>query len=213
MTVSRGPLLSLGIEDWGTLERVLYALAGEPAAVETSMERVTEVALWMLKQVLGEVSLDFAVFNEPIAGSHAPVVSPAHYRRFALPHYRRLVERLRRANVAALIVQSYGQVEVLAPLWLEAGINTFWLYHAWQSDIDIQGLRRRCGNDLRLIGGMPANALLAGRAAIDEALQSTVAPLLEEGQYLPMLDDRVRFYVPYELYRYYRAGLEKPAGP
>jgi hypothetical protein len=209
MGVSRGLLRSLGIDDWRTLERVLYALCDEPAEVEATMQAATELSEWALAQVLRDVGLDFAIFNEPIGSFHAPVVSPAHYRRFFLPHLRRLVERLRAAGVPALIVQSYGQVEALVPLWLEVGINVLWCYHAGPAGIDYLGLRRRYGKELRLIGGIPAMAVLQGRQAIDEALANTAAPLLGQGGYLPMLDDRVRVNVPYENYRYYRAQLEK----
>jgi hypothetical protein len=209
MGMSRGLLQSLGIEDWRTLERVLCALCDEPAAVEATMERVLELTLRVLEEVLREVTLEFAIFSEPIASFHSPVVSPAHYRRFALPHLRRLVERLQTAEVTAIVMQSYGQVEALVPLWLEAGINTLWCCHAYPSGIDYVRLRRRYGKELRLIGGIPAAALLRGQRAIDEALRNTAAPLLEAGGYLPMVDDRVRSYVLYENYCYYRTRLEK----
>jgi uroporphyrinogen decarboxylase-like protein len=212
MGMSRGLLQSLGIEDWSTLERVLCALCDEPAAVEATMECVLELTLQVLEEVLREVTLDFAIFSEPIASFHALVVSPAHYRRFALSHLRRLVERLHAAEVTSIVMQSYGQVEALVPLWLEAGVNTLWCCHAGPSGIDNARLRRRYGKELRLIGGIPAAALLQGQQAIDEALRKTAAPLLEAGGYLPIVDDRVRSYVPYENYRYYRTQLEKLVG-
>jgi uroporphyrinogen decarboxylase len=162
-----------------------------------------------LEQVLPVVTPEFALLNEPIASFHAPVISPTHYRRFALPHLRRLVERLRMAGTGAIVVQVYGQVEALIPLWLEAGVNTLWCYHAWAARMDYLGLRRHYGKELRLIGGIPAVAVLQGQATIEEALRSTVAPLLEQGGFLPMLDDRVRANVPYRNYRYYRTRLER----
>jgi hypothetical protein len=209
MGVSRGLLLSLGIEDWGTLEQVLCALVDEPAAVEAVMEAVMDLSLWALEQVLSRVKLEFAIFSEPIASFHAPVVSPAHYRRFALPGIRRMAEALRAAGVAAVIAQSYGQVEGLVPLWLEAGINTLWCCHAHPAGIDYVSLRHRYGKELRLIGGIPSTALVEGTAAVDAALASTAVPLLEGGRYLPLVDDRVRHYVPFANYCHYRARLQR----
>jgi hypothetical protein len=208
IAISRGLFRSLGIEDWGSLVSVLCALCDEPDEVEATMESATGLSLRILGRVAAEVSLDFALFNEPIAAFHAPVVSPAHYRRFVLPHLQRLVAVLRAAGVPVLIVQTYGQVEPLIPLWQEAGINTLWCYHAQPAGIDYGALRRRYGRDLRLIGGIPTAALSEGPGAIEEALDRVAAPLLAEGGYLPMLDDRVRATVPYDNYRYYRDRLQ-----
>jgi uroporphyrinogen decarboxylase len=207
--VSRGLFRSLGIEDWGTLTSVLYALCDEPGEVEATMECATELSLRVLKRVVAQVTLDFAIFNEPVASFHAPVVSPAHYRRFVMSHLQRLVTALRAAGVPVLIVQAYGQVEPLIPLWREVGIHTLWCYHAQPAGIDYRALRRRYGSDLRLIGGIPTAALRQGPGAIEEALARVVVPLLAEGGYLPMLDDRVRETVPYDNYCYYRTRLEQ----
>jgi hypothetical protein len=119
------------------------------------------------------------------------------------------VEALQAAGVTAFIVQSYGQVEALLPLWLEAGINTLWCCHAWQAGTDYVKLRHRYGKELRLIGGIPSTVLLEGRQAIDAAIAAAAAPLLEEGSYLPMVDDRVRPNVLYANYCYYRTRLQR----
>ena len=62
-----------------------------------------------------------------------------------------------------------------------------------------------------LIGGAPAWSRRLKRidTLIDEALRRIVAPLLEQGGYLPLLDDRVRTNVSYEHYRYYRTRLQQ----
>ncbi|MBI4553206.1 MAG: hypothetical protein HY710_13170 [Candidatus Latescibacteria bacterium] len=208
MTVSRGVFRSLRVDDWGTLTMLLLTMADDPVVIESIMEDVTDLSLWALDRVLAELTLDFAIFNEPIASFHAPVLSPAYYRRFALPHYVRVIERLRMAGIPVVVVQTYGNVEPLIPLWLEVGVNTLWGFHANQARMDYVALRQRYGKALRLIGGMNAAMLLKGQAAIDEELRRTVLPLVEEGGYLPMLDDRVRPGVPYAHYRYYRTRLE-----
>ena len=209
MVVSRGVFLSQGVGDWRSLERLLFAMADAPSEVESVQEAATALSLWALERVCAEVTLDFAVFSEPIASFHAPVISPAYYRRFAMPYYRRAVDRLRAADVNVVVLQAFGNVNPFIPLFLEVGMNALWCSHTRPAGMDYAAIRRRYGKDLRLIGGIDAVALAKGRPAIDRALENTVAPLLESGGYLPLLDDRVRPDVPYEAYRYYRTQLEK----
>jgi uroporphyrinogen decarboxylase len=69
-------------------------------------------------------------------------------------------------------------------------------------------LRGEFGRDLKLIGGIDLDALRDGKAAIRQAVES-VAPLVEEGGYIPLADGRVRAEVPYENYVYYRKLLNE----
>ena len=209
ITVNRGVFQSLGVGNWATLLDVLLGMTDEPMKVEAVLSEVTELSLWAVETATQRVTPDFAVFGEPIASFHAPVISPYHYRRFAVPCYRRIVEALRNAGVTCIVVQVWGNARVFIPLWLDIGINTLWFSHTRSSYTDYLSLRREYGTDLRLIGGIDAGMLIKDRNAIDEELNTTVPPLLEGGGYLPLLDDRVRPDVPYENYAYYRTQLEK----
>ena len=208
MTVSRGVFQCLGVGAWDSLERLLFAMADAPDVIEEAMQHATNLSLWALDRVLDEVTLDFAILSEPVASFHAPVISPAYYRRFAMPHVTRLIDRLQMADVKVIMIQLYGNVTPLIPLWLEAGVNTLRCAHANQRDMDYLALRRQYGKSLRLIGGIDTISLQMGKAAIDAELRRVVLPLSEEGGYLPMLDDRVRPDVPYANFCYYREQLE-----
>ncbi|MDP6775245.1 MAG: uroporphyrinogen decarboxylase family protein [Candidatus Latescibacteria bacterium] len=209
MSVSRGVFLTAGVGTWDTLTGLLYAMYDDPAAVERAMESAADLSLWLLEQLPPGLSLDYAVLSEPIASFHGPVVSPAHYRRFALPHYRRLLDHLGSLGVQVMVVQAYGQIEPLLPLLLETGFNTLWCSHATQAGVDYVRLRHDHGRDLRLIGGIDTEVLRKDRRAIDEELTTRIRTLLDSGGYLPLLDDRVRVDVPHDNYTYYRSQLEK----
>ena len=209
MSVCRGVFLSAGVGTWATLTGLLYAMYDEPDAVERAMESAVDLALWSLDEMDPGVDLDFATFSEPIASFHGPVISPAHYRRFALPHYRRLVDRLQALGVRVVVVQAFGQIGSLLSLLVETGINALWCSHANQAGVDYLKLRQEYGTDLRLIGGIDTEMLRKDRRAIDDVLADRVHPLLEGGGYLPLLDDRVRIDMPYDNYGYYRSELEK----
>ncbi|MCK4316911.1 MAG: hypothetical protein KAX24_14180, partial [Anaerolineae bacterium] len=75
--------------------------------------------------------------------------------------------------------------------------------------LDYVALRREYGRDLRLIGGIDVRVLEADRVAVEAEVMRVVPPLLEQGGYVPMVDGRVRKYVPYENYRAYRELIRK----
>jgi hypothetical protein len=70
-------------------------------------------------------------------------------------------------------------------------------------------LRREFDSRLRFFGGVDWRVVLQGPQAIDEELEQTVRPLLEQGGYVPYLDDTIRAYIPFDQFRYYRDRLDK----
>jgi uroporphyrinogen decarboxylase len=92
------------------------------------------------------------------------------------------------------------------------GLDTLWNEHCNAAGDDYVALRRRFGKNLRLIGGIDSRALYQDRRAVDDAIERVVPPLLEDGGYLPSVDDRVRSNVPFENYRYYRERLAALVG-
>jgi uroporphyrinogen decarboxylase len=99
-------------------------------------------------------------------------------------------------------------MKVLIPSLLNWGIDVLWACEVEQSVMNYPALRAEFGGDLKLIGGIDLDALREGKAAIREAVK-TVAPLVEEGGYIPLADGRVRAEVPYENYVYYRELLRE----
>jgi uroporphyrinogen-III decarboxylase len=76
-------------------------------------------------------------------------------------------------------------------------------------------LRQRFGRELRLLGGIDKRAMIAGRDAIDAEL-ARVAPLAQEGGFIPWCDHHVPPDVPLEHYLYYVERMKEmtldPAG-
>ena len=65
------------------------------------------------------------------------------------------------------------------------------------------------------LAATPVLVRTAGRdmeqAAVEAEVVRVAPPLLEQGGYVPMVDGRVRKYVPYENYRVYRELIQKLA--
>lgn len=207
--VWRGILQTLGIADGHTLVDVLLFLADYPDRVEAMMDRYSDWVARLLERALADVAPDFLVLGEPIASHHAPVISPAMARRFLAPCYRKLIGLGRRHGITLFAYDSYGQVGPLLEMAVEAGCNVLWLGQAGAVGLDYRELRRRFGPGLGLMGGIDARILRAGPEAIDRELRRVALPLLEQGRYLPMLDDRVRTTTSAAGFAAYRAALDR----
>lgn len=211
ITAWRGMLLSLAVGGWSSLEDVMYGISDHPELIDETMGHVTDFMLALIEKALNEVRFDFALLSEPIASLHAPVVGPATYRRHVLPGLRRVVERLRAAGIDILILNTHGAVQSIIPLALEAGVNSVWIGSARAAGVDYLELRKQFGKDLRLIGGLDVRVLEQDKKTIEREIMSVAPPLLEQGGYVPMVDERVRSHISFENYSYYRELIRKLA--
>jgi hypothetical protein len=207
-----GLLQMLGVGDWDSLVAACEALVSRPAQVESLLERTTEFHCLLLERVLARVRVDYAAFYEPIASNAGPVVSPAMFERYSIPGYRRVIDLLVRHGVPLRILcTTGGNLRPLLPSLLDAGINGFWISNIMSAGMEYHALRRDYGAEVALIGGIDSTALLRGEAAVRRAVKETVPPLLDQGRYLPCLDDRPRDNTPFAMYALYRELLAEIA--
>ena len=209
--VCRGFFLSLVVGNWESLTDVLYMMADAPGRLAGMTAFLADFLVEVVTPALEAVQFDYALFNEPIASNTAPVIGPDTFQRFMQPLYRRLCDVLDAHGVEVRVFDSHGHVQELIPVVLEAGINALWIGNAGPAGLDYVAIRREYGRDLGLIGGIDVRVLEADRAAIETEVMRVVPPLLEQGGYVPMVDGRVRSYVPYENYRLYRELIQKLA--
>ncbi|MDK1021359.1 MAG: uroporphyrinogen decarboxylase family protein [Candidatus Hydrogenedentes bacterium] len=205
---NEGLLQVIGISGGESLRRALVGLCERPHLAKAAMDRYADYVEGLLVRALSKVKLDYAVLYEPIASNHAPVISPAMYECFALPALRRVVECLEGHGVEFRFMWSAGQVNSLIPLWLDAGINGLILNQAGQAGITYGALRREFGPELLFFGGVDWRSVVKGPETTDMFLEREVRPVLEEGGYIPHLDDTVRAYMPFDHFRHYRRRLD-----
>jgi len=193
------------LRNWMGVEGISLALYDQPAFIERAVEEITECILAVMDKALVGVDYDFAVFWEDMAYKSASLISPAMYRRFFLPHYRRITDRLHQAGIDIMMLDSDGNVEELIPCWLDVGIN--WIYPMEvAAEMDVVAMRKRFGKELLIAGGMDKRVLASNKAAIKEMVDAVV-PLLQEGGYIAGCDHAMPQDIPWENYIYYRKLL------
>jgi len=136
-----------------------------------------------------------------MASKNGPLLSPAQFRRFIMPGYRRVMEAARSRGCALSIVDCDGNPAELVPCWLEVGVNVMFPLEV-QAGSDPVEWRKRYGTSLLLRGGVDKEAVARGPRAIADELRR-VRPLVEQGGYVPHLDHLVPPTVPYENYLEY----------
>jgi hypothetical protein len=91
---------------------------------------------------------------------------------------------------------------VLAPLWLEAGVNGLRPFEI-AAGCDPVAMRKRYGRDLIIQGGIDKRALARGPEDIDREVLSKVPWLCLQGGFFPQVDHLVPPDVPLQNYIYY----------
>jgi len=189
------------LRDWIGVENLSLMLFDDPSLVHEMTEYLGDLFVRVLRRAVEEVDIDFAMFWEDMCYKSGPLVSPAMFREFLLPHYRKVTRFLEDHGVELSWVDCDGNIEALIPLWLEGGVRGFYPLEV-ASDMDAVALRRQYGQRIVMWGNVDKRALTAGREAIDAEI-ARLEPIVSQGGFLPLVDHGVPDDVPYDHYLYY----------
>lgn len=187
------------------MERFMTAFYEEPALIHDMFSFWGEFVRATLAPVLAAVKLDFVTFAEDLAYKNGPHISPRIYEEFWLPHQDPVVADLHAAGVPVVCMWSAGNLTALLPLMLEHGINCTWPLER-MSGMDPLTVRAEFGKRLRLGGGIPKEALIAGPEAVAREIEY-LTPLMKEGGFVPAVDDMPPPETAWGTYRGYVEGM------
>jgi uroporphyrinogen decarboxylase len=139
---------------------------------------------------------------EDMSYSHGPLLGVPAFLAHCVPQYRRISDLLREYGTDIIMLDSDGDVRLLLPGWLAGGVNCAFPLEVGTWGADPVEVRRRFGQDLRIAGGFSKRTLARGKDAI-AAEVDRLAPLVEEGGFIPFCDHRVPPDVSLENYLYY----------
>ncbi|MCX6622550.1 MAG: hypothetical protein NTY38_16075, partial [Acidobacteria bacterium] len=189
------------------VEQLCMLFYDDPAWVQEMMEADADFLIAMLGQLLEVTDIDVFGFWEDMGYKSGPLISPAFARKFMLPCYRKVVDFARSRGVRYFCLDSDGQVDLLIPVWMDAGIDILYPFEV-QAGMDVRAVRKKYGKSLRLWGGMDKRALCCGEQEIDAEIDKH-RPLIEEGGFVPMLDHSAPPDIPYRNYCYFMERLRK----
>lgn len=201
--VAAGGSLYGWLRDWMGVENLSLVVYDDPGFFQEMVTTVADCIVGSLKHVL-EAGLrpDACGLWEDMCYNAGPLLSPAHFKKYLVPHYRRITDLMRSAGVDVIWVDCDGNIEQLIPLWLDAGVNCMFPVEIGTWGADPVQYRRKYGKDLLMMGGFDKHILARSKQAIEDEVRR-LTPLVEEGGFIGFCDHRVPPDVPLENYVHY----------
>ena len=139
--------------DWVGFENLSTMFYDDPKLVHDMMEHNTVFIIDVLKRGICDGMIDCVTLNEDMAYKHASMISPAMFKEFMLPRYKRIIRELKSCGLPVFLVDSDGHISELLPFWIEAGADGCWPIEI-AADNDPVEYRRRFGNSISMWGGI-----------------------------------------------------------
>ena len=173
------------------LETFLETLNDDPAFIEDIFDFWADFLIEFLRPVVEVVNVDYVFLMEDgLAYKNSTLVSPAMYRRLWMPYVKRVCDFLRDHGVNIIGHYTSGNIAPLIPTFLETGFNLFAPLEV-AADMDAVALRKEYGNDVLLMGNIGRAALMEGPEAVEKEFYAKVPWLIEQGGYIPAVDDMI----------------------
>lgn len=192
---------------WMGTEKACTIFYDDPALAEEILDFLTDFFIETTRRALNEVEVDWYNYFEDFAFKTGPLISPKIFKQFLLPRYRRINNHLRAHGVDIISLDSDGNIEVLLPMIIEAGINHICPLEQ-AAGMDAVKIRKQYGTALAMLGSIDKRELAKGKREIEKELLRQVPYLLETGGYIPTVDHTIPPDVSYDNFIYY-LGLKK----
>lgn len=187
-------------------EKLFMTYYDDPKLIKDILEHLCTLWCGIVEELTSKIDFDIAYFWEDMAGKNGSLISPAIFKEFMTPYYRRIISLLNSKGINKCIVDTDGYVEELIPLFLNAGVNLMYPFER-QANNDLLYYRKKYP-DLVMIGGFDKNALYKGKKVIDDELE-IIKKLIPEGGYIPLCDHLVPPNSSWDNFSYYRKCLNE----
>lgn len=159
----------------GGMERGLMMYAERPDIVEAAARRSVKQQNFNDEYFI-RAGQDGVLFEQDMAASKGPLISPNMFRRYCMPFMSERVGNVRDRGQQT-ILHNCGNNRPLIPMFIEAGVQC---YESLQSipDMDIAGLKRDFGDKMCFWGGVSLEVLIQGEP---EDVRLCIRQAMEKG--------------------------------
>jgi len=203
-----GPFWQL--REWCGFEPLCMLLAEDPDFVREMIEFWTEFVSRTMRRALEAGIVDRIWVNEDMAYKEKSMISPRMTRQFLLPAWQRWAGEARQAGVPLIDEDSDGYVGELIPIWIEAGFNVCDPIEVAAGN-DMVAYRKKYGRKMAFRQGVDKRCIASGGSTIEQELQR-LAPVIQDGGYIPGCDHGVPADVSWQNFVHYAALLAELTG-
>ena len=160
------------------MENLMVQLYADPEFVQRVAAMVTEYSLKQL-DMLAEAGLDVLVVEDDIANTHAPLISPDHFKRYIHPFNRQLVDRAHDLGLK-VVRHSDGNLWSLLDLLVATGYDGLNPLEP-QAGMELKKVKQHWGDKICLLGNIDCMYLLPSgtteqvEAAVKQAIEDAAA--------------------------------------
>lgn len=186
-------------------ERLLTVLYDDPELVLAINEDLCNLWISIYDPILQQVDVDMALIWEDMCFKTGPFISPAMFRKFMLPFYKKLTNFFRDHGVKTIFVDTDGNCWKLIPLFIEGGVTGLYPFEV-NAGMDVVKVRESFPR-LQMIGGIDKMTLFGGEEEIDKELAYKVRSIVGQGGFIPTIDHLVPMDVSWPAFKHYRTNL------
>ncbi len=179
---------------------LLVNFADDPKLVHGISELISDFYCTLIRLAI-EAGADGISLGDDWAGTNSPFMSPAHFREFVLPYFRRAVQTSKDSG-AYVIKHCDGNLWSLMDMVVEAGIDAI---NPIQPDagMDIGEMKRRYGDRICLTGNIDCGYVLSN-APVEEVVREVKEAIRKAGPrggYIMMSSNSIHSSVKPENYK------------
>jgi len=191
--------------DFMGVENLLIAFIEEPELVHDMMDYLTDLWLSVYAKAVKYIKVDMVHMWEDMSGKQGSLISPAMVKDFMLPNYRRISKFCEENGIEVFSVDTDGNVDELAPLFMSAGVNFIFPFEV-AAGSDVLEFRKKYP-ELGIFGGIDKREIAKTEKEIDKQIEM-VEEMLKYGRYIPAVDHHVHPEVSWENFCYYNKRLK-----
>jgi uroporphyrinogen decarboxylase len=156
------------------LESFSYALRDQPDLVEAICQRVGELETAVATQVVTIDNVELFLLSDDLGFSSGTLVSPTVIRRYAVPHYKKIVDIFHDAGKLVVFHSCGNMYKLMDDLIDDVAIDA---KHSFEDKIlPVEEAYQRWGDRVAIMGGVDMDLL--GRGT-EEAVRARTRAILE----------------------------------
>lgn len=191
------------LRDWMGVEALSYLVYDDPALFEEMVTTKADLIVEAHRRLFAHgAQFDCCSMWEDMCYNGGPLLTPALFKKYLVPHYKRITSQLRAHGCDVVWLDCDGKIDDLLPMWLDAGVNCMFPIEIGTWGADPVKYRKQYGKQLLMIGGFDKHILARTKKEIETEV-CRLTPLVEEGGYIPLADHRVPPDVPFANYMFY----------